>query len=557
MKVFLKTSEAVANSEAMETGNHSKNETYPISQMRMINWMFAFIVLLASTFTLNSCKTGGTVDYSLIPVSNDGERWGYINRKGEYVITPQFEDADFFSDGLARIKSGDGKTGYINKKGEYAIPATYKSGTAFSGGLAFVAAEGGLPTCIDKTGNIKFSLNAVQYVSAFSEGLAIFITEKGEYGFVDKSGNMVINAQFEGAMPFSGGFARISQKGDNGFIDKTGKIAITPQFKAVGNFSEEKAAFFDGKQWGYVSTKGVYTINPQFDDAGIFSNGMAAIRQGRSYGYINKEGKLLINPQFDHASSFSERLAAVQSGGKFGYIDKAGKYEINTQFEYAGNFYEGIALVRNADKWGFINKKGKYLVNPQFNRVKHEAAIDSRPDFVENDYYDTSEFIKKFFEREAGNTFDGINASTTLEALSEHPVYGEGLNARDRSYAEYRQTIKLTNEVYIGHVVFQFMKTPIYEMGRSREFNFSATPDAIEYRIGLNGKAYEKRSVVMSALRNEIERSQGQSGYEVGSFYFLTQDNGKLNFAMYFEGSSIVLFVAFNEEYLSDRFGGI
>lgn len=478
-----------------------------------------------------------TTDYSLIPVSNDGERWGYINLKGEYVINPQFGNADYFNDGLAKITSVDGKTGYINKKGEYVIPATYKSGTVFNNGLAFVVAEGGFPTCIDKNGNTKFVLNAAKYVSAFSEGMAMFVTETGECGFVDGSGNIAINAQFDRALPFSGNYARVWQNGDGGFIDKKGSIIINPQFSEVGNFSEGKAAFNNGNSWGYIDQKGTYVVNPMFDDAGCFCEGLAAIRQGRSYGYIDKDGKLAINPQFDNASPFSGGLAVVRGSGKYGYINKDGKYEINPQFEDARDFHDGIAMVRSGDKWGFINKKGQYVANPQFKYVKLEVSPDVRPDLIENDYYDTSEFIRLFFEKEAGNTFDGIGASTTLEQLSEHPVYGAGLNASTSNNADYRQRIPVTNDIFISGVTLIFENTPIYEYvnegyHRTQKWNFDATPDAIVYKFDLNGKAREKRHVVVNALKSEIERRYGQAMKSDGDHYYLSHDNGKLGFTI-------------------------
>lgn len=49
-------------------------------------------------------------------------RWGYIDKTGELVIKPQFISAHDFSEGLARVHvegyEGD-RLGYINKKGEW------------------------------------------------------------------------------------------------------------------------------------------------------------------------------------------------------------------------------------------------------------------------------------------------------------------------------------------------------------------------------------------------------------------------------------------------------
>ena len=563
--------------------------------------------LFKDSFTFAGSTDNETIDYSLIPVSSNGEKWGYINHKGEYVVNPQFDDVDFFINDLAKVTSG-GRTGYINKNGGYVIAATYKSGTAFSEDLAFVVAEGGYPTCIDKNGNTKFVLNEAEAVSAFSEGLAVFITEDGKYGFVDKNGNIAINAQFERAMPFSDGLARIWQKGLAGFIDKAGKITISPQFQEVETFSEGMAAFSDGRQWGYINTQGAYLINPQFDDAFPFSQGMAVVKQGGAYGYINKKGKFVINPQFDFGYSFSDGLAIVvkdhlnytermlqeragEQGSLFNtpmsapvqpeteagrtvvrkenktlyineagkYINKAGKDIINAQFKYAGNFHNGIAPVYSAGKWGFINKEGQYVVNPQFMCIKWDISINTDFDFVQSDYYDASEFVKLFFEREAGNTFDGVNATTTLEELSNHPKYGAGLNARQSNYADYYQNIPITKDIAIGSVSFRFDNTPIYKITETyKEYDFTATPDAIVYKFFLGGKAAAKRSAVVSALKAEIEHHHGQTMKKINEagqeVYCLYQDNGKLSFALIDDWVHPTLHIAFNQEYLSKKF---
>ncbi|MDR0436982.1 MAG: WG repeat-containing protein [Bacteroidales bacterium] len=516
-------------------------------------------------------------DNLLIPVSSDGERWGFINRKGEFVINPQFEDADFFNSGLAKVQS-NGRIGYINKKGDFVIPATYKSGTSFDGGLAFVVADGGHPTAIDKKGKAKFVLNVANFISAFSEDLAIFITEEGKHGFVDRKGNIAINAQFDRATPFINGFARIWQNNEVGFIDKTGKIVINPQFRTAGNFNEKMAAFSNGQQWGYINTKGAYIINPQFDDAGQFSKGLAAIQQGRMYGFIDKKGKLVINPQFDDASVFSDGLAAVQQGNRWGYIDKKGKYEINPQFDRAGRFHNGRAIVRSADRWGLINKKGQYVVNPQFRLIKDKTSTDERADhwnfrssmFIESDFYDASEFVRLFFQRENGNTFDSINASSTLEQISNHPRYGAGLNTRDQHSADFSRRIQITDDIAINLVRVHF-NTPIFRwvntgqrdwwgnQQRRQQFDFSATPDAIMYTISFSGRAANRGGAVINALKNEIERCHGKSmesmtNINVGrNNYYLLQDGEKLSFAVserVVDGSHIFFQVAFNQEYL-------
>jgi hypothetical protein len=44
------------------------------------------------------------------------------------------------------------------------------------------------------------------------------------------------------------------------------------------------------------------------------------------YGYIDRTGALVIKPQFEIASDFTDGIAMVLVEGKRGYINKAGEY---------------------------------------------------------------------------------------------------------------------------------------------------------------------------------------------------------------------------------------
>ena len=63
-----------------------------------------------------------------------GDKWGFINKAGEFVINPQFRSAWSFSEGLARVKIGgkEGKFGYINRAGEIVINTQFDFAWDFS-----------------------------------------------------------------------------------------------------------------------------------------------------------------------------------------------------------------------------------------------------------------------------------------------------------------------------------------------------------------------------------------------------------------------------------------
>lgn len=238
-----------------------------------------YIALLA----LSSCKHK-SLSLKLIPVKS-GDKWGYIDKQGKILINPQFNDAHFFLDGLALVRSSDDKYGYIGEGGKYVINPMYKDASSFSEGLACVVKENAKPEYVDACGKTQFVAEQAEICGAFKEDRAP-VSIKGKWGFLDRSGKVAISPQFDAVMPFSDGLAGFCTKTNEdrkwGYIDQNGKIVIPAQFDHVGKFSEGVAAVYNGKSYGYIDQTGKYTVNPQFDAAGELKNGLALVKKGDS-----------------------------------------------------------------------------------------------------------------------------------------------------------------------------------------------------------------------------------------------------------------------------------
>ena len=309
----------------------------------------------------DTASGGNTLFHNGLLAVHTGNKWGYVDEKGKYVIDPQFDVAGSFSDnGLALVGIADRseigyKFGYIDKTGKYVINPQFAVAADFSGGLACVGIE-------------DYSTDA---------------DIPAKFGYIDETGKYVIEPQFDIAMSFDdSGFACVGVYDDSrmyeykfGYIDKTGAYAVDPQFDIAGSFGDNGLALAGiGDYWdckyGYIGKNGVYEINPQFDEARDFSNGLAAVciyESWRSikWGYIDEKGAYVIEPQFDEAWDFaSNGLALVSDGKKYGYIDKTGKYVIEPQFDDALGFADnGLAAVRKGYEYGYIDKTGKYVIS--------------------------------------------------------------------------------------------------------------------------------------------------------------------------------------------------
>ena len=122
----------------------------------------------------------GYDDYSFsdgLAIVQVGSKFGYMNKSFKVVITPAFDYAQRFSEGLALVydKKKDA-CGYIDHSGKQVIP-------------------------------YQFAVS-----SPFREGLAVASNpeQRSLYGYIDKTGRWVISPKFNFARPFSEGKASVA-----------------------------------------------------------------------------------------------------------------------------------------------------------------------------------------------------------------------------------------------------------------------------------------------------------------------------------------------------------
>src|SRR5262249_25431005 len=210
------------------------------------------------------CSTQPQQEPALTAARSANGKWGYQDKTGTFVIRPQFDFADVFSEGLARVEL-QRKWGYVDVSGRVVIP------------LKFVHAE------------------------PFTEGLALVYTTWGANIFGTEGWDFFRRA---------------------GYINHDGKFVIGPRNTLnARSFSEGVAPFQPGistaqnPKWGYLDKSGKWAIKPQFDVAAGFSEGLAAAAQsehdGSVYGYIDHAGRFVIPPQFHGAETFRKGIAVV------------------------------------------------------------------------------------------------------------------------------------------------------------------------------------------------------------------------------------------------------
>jgi hypothetical protein len=108
---------------------------------------------------LAAVNKGGRVKRTPAP-SIEGGKWGYVDRDGKVAITPRFDFAGKFTEGLAPVNVGGigvGKWGYVDNTGKAVIAPAFDEASEFLEGLARVK-TGGKVGYIDRTGKFVWPL---------------------------------------------------------------------------------------------------------------------------------------------------------------------------------------------------------------------------------------------------------------------------------------------------------------------------------------------------------------------------------------------------------------
>lgn len=172
-------------------------------------------------------------------------RYGYIDKKGGWVIEPKYRDAFAFRDGLAKVEDTDRNIGYIDKTGKEVIPLRYNKITDFWNGKAFAQEKSGEVILIDTTG----------------KKLKSIITGK----YLDDCGNGIISTEVsEQVAPGRVEYVKL-------YFDENGRISKEDARWRM-QLSEGLAPYQDEKtgKYGYVGEDGTWVIAPTFDFARDF-----------------------------------------------------------------------------------------------------------------------------------------------------------------------------------------------------------------------------------------------------------------------------------------------
>lgn len=311
-------------------------------------------------------------NYFFLPFEKK-DKWGYINELGMQLIKPAYDEASFFSEGLASV-SDSNKYGYINKSGKRIINFDFIDAEPFRNGGAIVKKDS-LYGLIDKNGDFLIT-PVYEELSEVSED--IYMGVKNDHsGYISKEGIPLTDFIYDLAGEFISGFAIVNKNEKFGLIDKPGNTVINPQYAElvfIGN--DRLKALSDDDAWGIINSNGDVILPFEYDAIGEFHENRALVAKENKCGYVDSQGAIVIPLRYQYTSIllttgfFKEGYALVKQKYRSLIIDSTGKAISVAGAEDYGRPAEGFIPVKKNKKWGYADMSGKIKIPAKFESAE-------------------------------------------------------------------------------------------------------------------------------------------------------------------------------------------
>lgn len=292
----------------------------------------------------------------LLGILDENNNWGFVNRKGETIVSPRYDAIFGFSEGLCVVKQNDSVYSVIDRQGNTAItlnstwiPDTQKFQEGMlavkdrkSESIYLLDREGTTVKCPDE-------VNGVGQISSRFYEFCTLTTDGYRYGVMDlRNDKVIIPAKYEGVyfLPHDK-FLAFDDNGTNAIYDSDGQILVNldgysmgvryvPFFGIIGRntdgvvlINENGTPQKDTKYYNIGQGISDALVETDFIDKDRIFSAIADVVNPagfEAYKYGNAPSEMLPGDPIDYKDVESAPILDLCSAG-YGY-----RYDTNAQF---------------------------------------------------------------------------------------------------------------------------------------------------------------------------------------------------------------------------------
>lgn len=306
------------------------------------------------------------IDYSLIPYRK-GDKWGFANANRSIIITPQYNDVRWFTEGIAAVKVG-AKWGYINSTGKMLIPAKFTVAKPFRKGyisiknktdgdtILFAGAsivENGNEICINIKGIRLAKCPAIAENAMASNRIPMETVVKEKVYSVPNSNGLYDKVIDDYKIAGNGETFYVAQKGDLfGVFNSKFETIIPFEYNTIKTIKSDNKTYLHvtkSEMHGIINEDGTNSILPLYYSLIVINN-----MDGNDFVILKKSGKTYVK-------NLNNEDIIVAGYNDITY-DENGGFIITDENNLKGFYYPNSVMV--APKYEdikILNKGSNYL----------------------------------------------------------------------------------------------------------------------------------------------------------------------------------------------------
>lgn len=351
-----------------------------------------------------------------------GEKWGFLNKRGEEILKPEYDEIGEFENGITYVIKSK-KYGLINDHMDFILEPKYVAvGLPDKFGYAWFASSGKINKNTGKLENAKYGVvnqNGKIVIEPQFRTLGYFYNWRYDNGMRADNSAMISDLynKYSLQKPLSklynpenilSSFLSTAQTKDNadslreayqrmtiytdssymyfgknalklGIVDVTSGDVVVSEKEFSDIYCPSDGIAMVKKKKRKKTLLGYYNIQSGFfnsyeDDVVLepYQDGVAKIqnKSDKSVYFIDKSGKK-ITEDFLMAMRFENGLCIVQSrNNNFGVIDNTGKVVIPFEYDNANQYFrEGLLGLSKSGKWGAVDRSGTEVIPFVYNQL--------------------------------------------------------------------------------------------------------------------------------------------------------------------------------------------
>ncbi len=342
------------------------------------------------------CEAVANIDNSIVSandfangfatVSNDDNKHGYINEKGEIVIKPSYDLAfNFSADGLAivgkEVNDSTNKYFAIDTKGKELFSFSsneYKDFGSFNNGYLPVQKANGDVVLLDKTGKKTSSIgkwkgNLPSWLG-FNNDVIVFM-DGDAYGLKNSKEEIVIRAKYDELIPLTkinDKYYLAKKQEKYGVVDKNDNVIIPFDYAVLGYINKNILIVGEGKSFNFMNKdlkdvgQNNYTNLSFMTGSSIYSNYFNAEKEARKIISNITDTTFFKTRKGMTLRDFKDKL----SGYKYADMSESTLHDYDYPFSYLYGFDKNLSSQRYEYIYGY-----RFPTSPEYNYNANLSAV--------------------------------------------------------------------------------------------------------------------------------------------------------------------------------------